>query len=174
MAVPSDVDKYTIDGVELRVYPSSVQVSDNLVSKSWNDMYGIFHDIPVNLKTKIIWKFDALSKEDAFVIYSQIRKKITEQKTRFFEITSSFPFVSSGGTGRDFIKGTYYLGTPTTFDSLGYGGEGGSVPYWKVELHWIEVDGTKLNTPTATATQQASLFRLNGKSAAIEDVEKLP
>lgn len=143
MAVISSVQSYTIDGVEIPVYPSSVEPSHNLVSKSWNNMYGQFQDIPVNSKLKINWKFEIISKEDLEKLWGQmIYKKITEQKTRFFEINSYFP-------GLGFIKGTFYLGTPTTFSSKDWQTSNGTLNYVGFELHWIEVDGLVLNSPTS-------------------------
>lgn len=143
MAVASNTQKYMIDGVEIPVYPTSVTASDNLVSKSWNDMYGVFKDIPVNLKTKVNWVFDVVSENDLETIYGGIiRNKIINSKSRFFNINTFFP-------GVGFISGTYYLGTPTTFTSKDWQTNNGTVHYWQVELHWIEVDGIKLNAPTA-------------------------
>ena len=53
MAVISTDKRFTIDGVEIPVYPTSITPSHNLVSKSWNDMNGVFKDIPVNSKLKV-------------------------------------------------------------------------------------------------------------------------
>lgn len=159
MAVVSDVHKYMIDGVEIPVYPTSVAPSDNLVSKSWNDMYGVFKDIPVNLKAKVNWVFDVVSEEDLKVLYGQmIRNKILTTKSRFFNINTFFP-------GVGFIKGTFYLGTPTSFTSKDWQTSNGSVNYWQVELHWIEVDGIQLNNPAVVPT--ASVL-VNNKRIAIE------
>lgn len=146
----SNIHKYTIkhindsgDPQEIPCYPTSVTPSDNLVSKSWNNMWGEFIDIPVNLKTKIIWKFDVISEADMNTLYgSLIRNKITQYKNRFFYINSYFP-------GVGFIRGKYYLGTPTSFNSL-YGIGDGSVKYFSGEIHWIEVDGNRLNNPVSS------------------------
>lgn len=141
MAVSSNTKKYTIDGVEIPVYPSSVVASDNLVSKSWNDMWGIFHDIPVNLKTKVNWVFDFVTKDELRVLYGQmIRAKIVDTGSRFFDINTDFP-------GVGFISGKFYIGAPVTFNSKGTGSNNGEVPLWQMEIHWIEVDGIKLNSP---------------------------
>ena len=146
MATLSDVHKYMIDGLEIPVYPTSVAPADNLVSKSWNDMYGVFKDIPVNLKAKVNWVFDIVSEEDLEVLYGQmIRNKILTTKSRFFEINTFFP-------GVGFIKGTFYLGAPTSFTSKDWQTSNGSVNYWQVELHWIEVDGIQLNNPAIVPT----------------------
>lgn len=159
MAVLSDVHKYMIDGVEIPVYPTSVAPSDNLVSKSWNDMYGVFKDIPVNLKAKVNWVFDVVSEEDLKVLYGQmIRNKILTTKSRFFNINTFFP-------GVGFISGKFYLGTPTSFTSKDWQTSNGSVNYWQVELHWIEVDGIQLNNPAVVPT--ASVL-VNNKRIAIE------
>ena len=149
MAVSTNTRMYTIkhvndsgDGVEIPVYPSSVSPSDNLISKSWNNMYGVFKDIPVNLKTKIIWKFEAISEDDLETLYgTMIRDKIIQYKSRFFEVTTHFP-------GKGFIKGTYYLGTPTSFNSIGSHKNNGEVAFYSGEIHWIEVDGDRLNSPS--------------------------
>lgn len=142
MAVASNIKKYMIDGVEIPVYPSSVVPSDNLISKSWNDMYGVFKDIPVNLKTKVNWVFDYVSERDLETLYgSMIRDKIVRTKSRFFDINTFFP-------GVGFIRGTYYLGTPTSFTSRDWQTRIGAVNIWQAEIHWIEVDGIKLNDPT--------------------------
>lgn len=144
MAASSNINKYTIDGVEIPVYPSSVVASDNLVSKSWNDMYGVFKDIPVNLKAKVNWVFDFVTTDELKVLYGQmIRDKIIKTGSRFFEINTEFP-------GVGFISGKFYIGAPTTFTSKGTGYADGTVPLWQVELHWIEVDGIKLNSPLSS------------------------
>jgi hypothetical protein len=122
-------------------YPSSVVISDNLVSKSWNNMYGEFKDIPVNLKTKIIWKFDAIREDFLEEMYGKMRADILQYKSRFFYINTFFP-------GVGYVKGLYYLGTPTTFNSLDAGGFKGSIKWFSGEIHWIEVDGVRLNDPT--------------------------
>lgn len=142
MAVLSNVEKYMIDGVEIPVYPSSVTVSDNLVSKSWNNMYGEFQDIPVNLKIKVNWIFDYINNNDYETLYGQmIRAAILEKKSRYFELNTFFP-------GVGFVKGTFYLGTPTTFNSKDWMTSNGKPTWWQGELHWIEVKGTRLNDPT--------------------------
>ena len=148
MAVASNTNKYMINGVEIPVYPTSVVCSDNLISKSWNNMYGEFVDIPVNLKAKVNWIFDIIPDRNNGIVSSgldvlynsMIRQYIINNKSRFFEINTYFP-------GVGFISGTFYLGTPTTFTSKDTYGPSGKVNYWQVELHWIEVDGIKLNSP---------------------------
>lgn len=141
MAVVSNIKKYMIDGVEIPVYPSSVVPSDNLVSKSWNNMYGVFQDLPVNLKYKINWVYDAIQEKDLEVLYgTMMRKKILEKKSRFFDINTFFP-------GVGFIRGTFYLGAPISFQSLDWQTPNGSINWFKVEFHWIEVDGIIINKP---------------------------
>lgn len=155
-----------IDGVEIPVYPTSVVPSDNLVSKSWNDMYGVFKDIPVNLKAKVNWIFDIVSEKDLEVLYGQmIREKIINSKSRFFDINTFFP-------GVGFIKGTFYLGTPTTFTSKDWQTSDGSVNYWQVELHWIEVDGIRLNSPTVTSPVNTSVL-VNGAEVKVNENSEL-
>lgn len=169
MAVVSNIKKYTINGVEIPVYPTSVVCSDNLVSKSWNNMYGEFVDIPVNLKTKVNWIFDIvpdssnneLDTSGLEVLYNQmIRQYIINNKSRFFELNTYFP-------GVGFISGTYYLGTPTTFTSKDAYGPNGKVSYWQVEIHWIEVDGIRLNSPLTPATKNNRL-KVNGRNVEVD------
>lgn len=161
---------YSVNGVVLPQYPTSVQASDNLVSKSWNDMNGVFHDIPVNLKTKINWIFDPISTDALNQIYGNvIRKQIITpgedgKYSRFFTITSYFP-------GVGFVSGIYYLGTPTTFNNVDWMTGNGQSNYWKVEFHWIEVTGTILNSPTSVASTTQIL--LNGKKTNMLDLDKV-
>lgn len=152
MAVVSNVKKFTIkhikeegEGLEIPVYPSSIVPSDNLITKSWNNMNGVFVDIPINLKRKINWIFDVVSREQLDELYGRmITDKIIKYKSRYFIITTDFP-------GVGFITGTFYLGTPTSFKSL-YG-TNNSVSLYSLELHWIEVDGILLNSPLTTTPE---------------------
>jgi hypothetical protein len=152
--VVSNIAKYTIkhvkdsgNPVEIPVYPSSIVPSHNLISKSWNNMYGQFQDVPVNIKLKINWVFDAISESDLEQLYNNlIYNKILTYKSRFFEINTYFP-------GVGFISGTFYLGTPTNFKSLGTHSNDGSVKWFSLELHWIEVDGIKLLDPSNSVSQ---------------------
>lgn len=161
MAVSSNINKYTIDGVEIPVYPNSVVASDNLVSKSWNDMYGVFKDIPVNLKAKVNWVFDFINKDQLKLLYGQmIRDKITQTGSRFFDINTDFP-------GVGFISGKFYIGAPTSFTSKGAGYGDGTVPYWQCEIHWIEVDGIKLNSPLTNFTDN---IILDGRETSIKEL----
>lgn len=162
MAVVSNIHKYMVDGVEIPVYPTSVVPSDNLVSKSWNDMNGVFKDIPVNLKAKVNWVFDVVSDKDLEILYGQmIRQRIIDSKSRFFSINTKFP-------GVGYISGTFYLGTPTTFTSLDWQSDCGDVNFWRVELHWIEVDGIRLNSPLAVVpTTLAEDIIVNGKTVTL-------
>ncbi len=177
MAVASNISKYTINGVEIPVYPTSVVCSDNLVSKSWNNMYGEFVDIPVNLKAKVNWIFDIvpdssnneLDSSGLEILYNEmIRQYIIDNKSRFFEINTYFP-------GVGFISGTFYLGTPTTFTSKDTYGPDGKINYWQVELHWIEVDGIRLNSPLTPAINN-NILNINGhkimtnKNTEIKDI----
>lgn len=168
MAVVSETSKYMINGVEIPVYPTSVVCSDNLISKSWNNMYGEFVDIPVNLKTKVNWIFDIVNdnSNNEFgngaldeLYNNMIRQYIINNKSRFFEINTYFP-------GVGFISGTYYLGTPTTFTSKDTYDNSGKVNYWQVELHWIEVDGIRLNSPLSPVNNN-ELLSINGRTVEI-------
>lgn len=164
MAVISSIKKYMVDGVEIPVYPTSVAPSHNLISKSWNDMYGVFKDIPVNSKLKVNWIFDVVSETNLETLWgTMIYNKIITTKSRFFEINTYFP-------GLGFIKGTFYLGTPTSFTSKDWQSGDGSVNYWQCELHWIEVDGIKLNSPTQTTPMS---ILVNNKEIYLEDNESI-
>lgn len=144
MAVASNIKEYRIDSVEIPVYPTSVVPSHNLVTKSWNDMNGVFKDIPINSKLKINWVFDMISEDDLETIWgSMIYNKIINSKSRIFVINTYFP-------GLGYVQGNFYLGTPTNFDSKDWVCKKGKVNYFKLELHWIEVDGIQLNKPTVT------------------------
>lgn len=165
MAALSNITKYTIDGVEIPVYPSSISPSHNLVSKSWNDMYGVFKDIPVNSKLKINWIFDYISESDLNTLWGEmIYNKIISSKSRFFEINSYFP-------GLGFVSGTFYLGTPTNFSSKDWETSNGKPNWFTCELHWIEVDGIKLNSPTAMPDTQKIL--VNNKEIYIRDTQNI-
>lgn len=144
MAAVSSIKEYRIDGVEIPVYPTSVVPSHNLVTKSWNDMNGVFKDIPINSKLKINWVFDMISEDDLETIWgNMIYNKIINSKSRIFVINTYFP-------GLGYVEGNFYLGTPTSFDSKDWMCSKGKVNYFKLELHWIEVDGIQLNKPTVT------------------------
>lgn len=167
-----EVMRYTVrhikdeTGIELPIYPTKVTGSSNLISRSFNNIYGTFLDLPIAEKLKINWIFDAscdyVSKgtganagktyftDKVVALFSDyIRKKIYEYKSRFFEITSWCP-------GIGYVKMVAYLGTPTTFNSEGvYSSEiknnkGASTSF---EIHWIEVgdENTKLNDPTKSS-----------------------
>lgn len=154
MAQVTDTSKLTIDGVEIPIYPSQIVPSDNLVSRSWNNMYAQFVDIPVNLKYKVNWVFPVVSKEDLVTLMTPIRNKILNQHSRFFTITTSYPGYEK------FISMKAYLGTPLEFQSLDYQSDHGEPNYYKFELHWIEVDGTILVGSLATRQLEQSLLKL--------------
>ena len=119
MALVSTVRKYTIkhvddtaDPVEIPWYPTSLGPTDNLVGNSWETMYGVFVDIPINLKAKVNWVYDCIEESKLLILYGQmIRAKIIQYKSRFFTINTYM-------TGVGFITGTFYLGASTGFDSL--------------------------------------------------------
>lgn len=135
MAQLTNIRKFMIDGVEIPVYPEKVVASDNLVSRSWNNMYAEFVDIPVNLKYKFNWIFPVMSKKDLIAILTPIRHKIMIEGSRTFRVITSYPGLDN------FIEADVYLGTPTNFESLDYWSDRGDVHYWKLELHWIETKG---------------------------------
>lgn len=162
MAAASNVQKYMINNVEIPVYPTSVAPSDNLISKSWNNMYGEFVDIPVNLKMKINWVFDCISETDLNTLYgTMIRNVILTSKSRFFTVNSYFP-------GVGYIIGTFYLGAPVSFTSLGSGVKG-KPNYWKVEIHWIEVDGIKLNDPAQSVVTLNQQVNINNRLVQLNE-----
>lgn len=135
MAQVTNIKKFMIDGVEVSVYPEKVVASDNLVSRSWNNMYAEFVDIPVNLKYKVNWVFPVMSKKQLIDILTPIRTKILTQGSRNFKIITSYPGFDK------FLEMDVYLGTPTNFESLDWWSDCGDVTYWKLELHWIETKG---------------------------------
>lgn len=113
------------------LYPSSVSAGHNLVSRSWNNAYGVFKDIPIANKIKINWKFDAgIASDVCIFVYNNIIKKIATG-SRFFRVNTWAP-------GYGWIYADCYLGTPTQFETDGVGkyGEAASISY---ELHWIEI-----------------------------------
>ena len=139
MAQVTNIKQYMIDNLALPVYPEKIVASHNLVSRSWNNMYAQFIDTPVNLKYKVNWIFPCITKADAETIMGIINAKLLSQHSREFLITTAFP-----GHGNNFIRMNAYLGTPTTFESLDWMTDCGDVNYYKVELHWIETQGTVL------------------------------
>lgn len=139
----SNDQRYTIDGTELAAYPTSVSPSHNLVSKSWNDCNGVFHDIPVNSKLKVNWAWDVIDDASMQSIFGGIiMNRILNSRSRFFTINTYYP-------GLGWIASEFYLGTPTNFSSLGTHDNKGTIRYWKMELHWIETTGTVLNSPSS-------------------------
>lgn len=141
MAVISNIETYTIDNIELAAYPTSCIVSDNLVSKSYNTMTAKFVDIPIALKQKVQWVFEYIEKEKCETIYNYVRNKIVNQHTRIFTINYKGP------TG--WRSGEFYLGTPITFTSAA-SKNNGDITVWKLELHFIEIQGDLLNSPIST------------------------
>lgn len=138
MARATNVRKYTIDGVEIPIYPEKIVPSDNLVSRSWNNMYAQFIDVPVNLKYKVNWVFPVVSKALARQMLTPIRNKILNQGSRFFTITTAYPGFDN------FLEMDVYLGTPTNFNSLDWESDCGDVNFYTFELHWIETKGQVL------------------------------
>lgn len=141
MASVSTTQTYTIDGNELSVYPTSCVVSDNLVSKSYNTMTAKFVDIPIALKQKVQWVFEYAEREPVEAIYSYIRDKIINNHSRIFTINYNSPV--------GWMTGEFYLGTPTSFTSAASKANG-NITVWKLELHFIEIQGDILNKPVYT------------------------
>lgn len=163
MAVSSNIEKYTINGVEIPVYPSSLYCEEELISKSHNDMYATFHDIPIALKAKVNWIYDFVSSDELKELYgNMIRNQIIKSGSRFFELNTEYP-------GIGFISGKFYVGAPIRFTSKGTGYGNGKVPYWQLEIHWIEVDGIQLNSPLTTFE---SVAVVNGKSVSINNLSE--
>lgn len=120
--------------IPLPQYPTGYSNDDNFISLSFNTINGTFRDKLIALKKKIIWKFDAISETDLEAMYYDgILQTITDNKNRFFYIETDSKIMKTG---------LYYLGTPSQFSWLG---ESGGISWYTGELHWIEVDGQKLN-----------------------------
>lgn len=142
------------DGTDtIYVNPSATSASHNLVSWSWNDWNGTFHDERlIAQKMKIIWKFEADETEEGTVaglgnittvakrsnhtsIMEWLMNKINANHSRFF-------IVNSWVSGLGWKKGKMYLGTPTNLDAEGIKpGSSKEMAVSKLELHWIEVPG---------------------------------
>lgn len=125
--------------VPLPEYPTSFSSDDNFTSVSFNDISGTFHDKLIAYKKKIIWKFDAIDETALGAMYyspAGIIGQIKTYKNRIFGISSTLPGMPSG---------IYYLGTPSSFSFIG---QSGGKRWYTGELHWIEVDGVKLNSVT--------------------------
>lgn len=136
-----------------KAYPTSVQLSSNIVSRSWNNYKGQFQDVLVNHKLKFAWIFDFISTSHLDSMLSYIFSKIENagNATRFFYMTGYFP-------GRGWLETLVYLGTPLNINSIGPNEyqKNGQPGWWKCELHWIEVDGTVLLAPEQSNNQQNS------------------
>jgi hypothetical protein len=122
---------------EIPVYPTKVTPSNNIISRSWNDFNGGFHDILINRKLKISWVFDVAAESKARdFLENTLYAKIEQYGSRRFVINSNI-------LGVGWILSTFYLGTPDNIDSLGgYFGKG-NVDVVKFELHWIETEGKR-------------------------------
>lgn len=117
-------------------YPMSVEFSDNIISRSWNNFKGQFQDKLVNTKMKIKWNWDFLDDAALDDIYGGIEAAIEANKSRTFYVRSYIP-------GRGYKEFIAYLGTPVTIKSKGTKSDGKPVG-WSLSLDWIEVDGTVL------------------------------
>lgn len=127
--------------ISIPQYPTGFNSEDELISVSFNSISGTFKDRPVCYKKKIIWVFDAISEASLNTMYyglTGIIGRIKEHSSRFFRISSNIPGMPDG---------KYYLGTPSSFKFIGQSGSGNNVTrQYSGELHWIEVEGYKLNT----------------------------
>lgn len=135
MASISTNKYYSIDGVELSVYPTSETVAENIVSKSYNTITGKFVEKLVCRKMKVNWVFEYADYNKVSDIYNLIVNKVNSG-SRTFTITYYDP-------RGDFYSMDAYLGTPTTFDSKS-SKDKGLIKIWKLELHFIEIQGDLL------------------------------
>lgn len=166
--------KYKIGTYELPVeaYPTDIQLSSNLVTKSWNNMKGQFQDIPVNHKLKWNWNWTHIDTPSLEAMMTYIFNQIEDASnpSRFFDINGYFP-------GKGWVLRKCYLGTPTNFSSLGanVGGKIGEPGWWKCELHWIEVDGTVLLQPGTNLENNRGIIVGNRKIevATSEDIHNI-
>jgi hypothetical protein len=121
--------------------PNSVQVTDNLITRSWEGTDGVFHEVLIRRRKKVNWIYKVISYEDAYNIYENIIMYIMyKNKNRYFYINS--PYIGKEITKDD---GLFYLGTPCEPQSV-YG-ENGKIEYWSLEWHWIQKVGHKFNNP---------------------------
>lgn len=132
-----DYKIYKIDGVVVRG-PDSIEPAYNEISRSYEDIDGIFRDKLIRRKRSTDWVYTTLSAEDYQVMHDVIYDKIINTGSRYFMITTESP-------GEGMVESLCYLGTPTKFKSVFGTGETGVV-YWTVNLSWIEVQGTKLTS----------------------------
>lgn len=126
---------YKIDGVTV-VAPNKLGCGDNVVSRSYRDANGIFRDKLISRQRTVRWGYEDLTKAQFQAIYNIVWTKIKTQGTRYFNITTQFP-------GEGDITSVFYLGTPTNFDSI-LGTKANGIERWKVDLEWVEVEGTSL------------------------------
>lgn len=128
--------------IPTNMYPTKVVASDNLVSRSWNNIRGEFQDVLVNMKYKVEWHWEIIDKDTLEMIMTYLRNQIINQKSRMFNVNTTFP----GMTG--WWNMYAYLGTPIEFTSTeksgNVPGQPGVVPYYNLRLAFIEKNGTVL------------------------------
>lgn len=132
MAEGSEV--YKINGIGVKS-PSKITVGNNIISRSYDDAFGILRTVNIRKRQKVNWIYNCISKEDMEKIQSLIDSVIENGGTTF-TITTAVP-------GSDTKTLTCVLGTPQTVESIKGTKEKG-VEYWKMELHWIEKEGISL------------------------------
>lgn len=123
-----------IDGVVVRS-PDPYDTTFNDISRSYEDIDGVFRDKLKRRKRTTNWPYSCLAAEDYQVIHDVIQAKL-DQGSRYFMVTRESP-----GEGKEYTS-LMYLGTPTNFKSLMSTNIDGTL-YWQVTIQWIEVIGTK-------------------------------
>lgn len=111
---------------------------DIIISRSWDDMHGIFVDKILRYRKQITWTYKAMSEEALRGFYTEyIMNHIRNNKERNFMVTTPYP-------GQDVITVNCYLGTPIEFrpvHSTKYRG----IVYWEFSLVWTEIEGESLD-----------------------------
>lgn len=116
--------------------PNDASFQDIVISRSWDDINGVFQDHLIRIRKQINWVYRALSKDLLNDFYNKmIMSKIISSKSRFFNITTDFP-------GYDSLTLNCYLGTPVEFKTV-YSNKTG-IKYYEFTLTWTEVEGTDL------------------------------
>lgn len=129
---------YSIDGVAV-LPPHTLKCEENILSRSYRDLNGIMRKVIIRRIRKVYWIYKAIKREDAEKIWRIIQNKMENQHTDMFSVTTEFI-----GAGQITLR--VYPGTPMTIQSIF--GENNQVQMWEsFEVHWIEKEGTQLNTP---------------------------
>lgn len=131
-------ENYKIDG---NAVPSPAKdgtaFKDIVISRSWDDMHGIFVDKLLRYRKQITWTYRAMSEETLRSFYTDyIMNHIRNSKERNFRVTTPYP-------GQGVITVECYLGTPIEFKpvhSTKYQG----IVYWEFTLIWTEIEGESL------------------------------